>query len=1050
MGTCLGKPEGAGPGGATRSSFHEAADEPTDGIGLSDVQVDGPLTRADINSRIESCPTKTVKMEHCTMRYAYVSQRGYYPDDLHKANQDSYCEQTSFNGDPNMSFFGVFDGHGSKGHLCAQFARDAVQSNLARRINQGEDFDSAFPLSSTDANDQLHKSRIDDSMSGTTYIGVMIKDGVLEVANCGDSRAIVVQADDSTAGGGGGGKKRAEKLKASPLSIDQTPFRKDERERVKKYGCRVMTMDQLDGLEPIHENWGTTLGEEIDESGDPPRIWARDGDYPGTAFTRSIGDAVSERLGVFAEPEMSSQPLTKHDRFIVVASDGVFEFLTSQAVADMVAKFDNPHDACQAVVAEAYQLWLQYEVRTDDITMICIMLSDIKTPDAAPRLGRAMSGATARKATAEAMRPVRSQASRAKRKLIEKAVEADDEEEFIVADHIVPKSSSEMRRMAKAVETNFLFTHLSPQQKKEVFDVMRKVPVTAGYWVIKQGDDGDSFYVVDSGSYEVRVSATTPPPPNGGDQVHQYGPGGHFGELALMYRKPRAASVICSEGGVLWALDRAAFRGILMRSESSVLKRTLRKVEVLKSMNHVQIERLVETLSEVSYRAGQVIIAQGDMGDTFYIITSGAAVCTIRDAESPGGEKEVLQLKQFDYFGERALLTDAPRAATVKAVGPTKCLMIGRAAFEQALGPLESIIDQDRRRRERAASGASSVARAQFAPVREGSAATSLPALRHQSTAMQHDAAESHVQYSIVTRDGGGAEDHEELGLKTVGKRAAVAAGLGDAVANERWLWGTLPQPQPVTVPTLLATCAQPNSLHLLTARPVAGEFLHVLDQLFAKGQPMNGKEAAAKFYVGCAVVALEFLHASNVLLRGVCPELLMIGTNGYLLFSDFRLAKKCSALQRCFTVCGIPTYMPPEQVSQQGQSKPGDWWALGVMLYEMLAGEVPFGQGMSSDLQIYDKITSYTGQLPCPADFTADAKDLLAGLLCPDERARLSAKQVRRHKWFKGFNWSALEKGTLQAPFKPVPLPASGAGVEVAAHLDKAFTGDTSWCEGF
>ena len=62
-----------------------------------------------------------------------------------------------------------------------------------------------------------------------------------------------MQADDSTAGGGGGGKKRAEKLKASPLSIDQTPFRKDERERCKRAGAVIATMDQLEGEEDMHE-----------------------------------------------------------------------------------------------------------------------------------------------------------------------------------------------------------------------------------------------------------------------------------------------------------------------------------------------------------------------------------------------------------------------------------------------------------------------------------------------------------------------------------------------------------------------------------------------------------------------------------------------------------------------------------------------------------------------------------------------------------------------------------------------------------------------------
>ena len=133
----------------------------------------------------------------------------------------------------------------------------------------------------------------------------------------------------------------------------------------------------VQGLEPIHENWGdVNLGEELDEGGDPPRIWSPHGEYPGTAFTRSIGDSYAEELGVFAEPEIITRDVQATDKIIVVASDGVFEFLTNQSVVDMCAKFQDPLEACRAVVAEAYELWLQYELRTDDITMICIFVDE--------------------------------------------------------------------------------------------------------------------------------------------------------------------------------------------------------------------------------------------------------------------------------------------------------------------------------------------------------------------------------------------------------------------------------------------------------------------------------------------------------------------------------------------------------------------------------------------------------------------------------------------------------------------------------------------------
>ena len=197
--------------------------------------------------------------------------------------------------------------------------------------------------------------KFDDSMSGTTAIVAFFKGNQLTVANVGDSRAIV-------------GERKGKRVIAYSLSIDQTPYRQDERERCKAAGAVVMSCDQLEGLVPFHENWGVNLGEELDNGGDPPRVWAAGKSYPGCAFTRSIGDHVAEGIGVTAEPELLVKEMTREDNFIVIASDGVWEFLTNQSVADMVLKFDDPLEACRAVVAESYRLWLQYEVRTDDIT----------------------------------------------------------------------------------------------------------------------------------------------------------------------------------------------------------------------------------------------------------------------------------------------------------------------------------------------------------------------------------------------------------------------------------------------------------------------------------------------------------------------------------------------------------------------------------------------------------------------------------------------------------------------------------------------------------
>lgn len=253
--------------------------------------------------------------------YSFLSQRGYYPDALDKANQDSFCIHSPFGTNPNDHFFGVFDGHGEYGAECSQFVKQKLCENLLRSSRFHIDAVEACSSAVLTTNLQLHADNLDDSMSGTTAITILVRGNTLYVANAGDSRAVIAD-------------KRGKDIVAVDLSIDHTPFRVDELERVKLSGARVLTLDQIEGLKnPDVQCWGT---EEADD-GDPPRLWVENGMYPGTAFTRSIGDSIAETIGVVANPEIVVLELTQNHPFFVIASDGVFEFLTSQTVVDMVS-----------------------------------------------------------------------------------------------------------------------------------------------------------------------------------------------------------------------------------------------------------------------------------------------------------------------------------------------------------------------------------------------------------------------------------------------------------------------------------------------------------------------------------------------------------------------------------------------------------------------------------------------------------------------------------------------------------------------------------------
>lgn len=229
-----------------------------------------------------------------------------------------------------------------------------------------------------------------DKLSGTTAVAAAFHFGRLTVCNTGDSRAILGHrmADDGNSEEGkdesNGGATDKGKLLALPLTYDQTPFRKDERERVRKAGASILTVAQMEGESPVEEceqDWDDKIaGKAVIVDGDVPRLWVPGKDYPGCAFTRSIGDSLGDTIGIIAEPEVITTELTSRDEILVLGSDGVFDFLTNQMVIDLCAECADPLEACEKVVKASYDQWLENDERTDDITLIVCFLECDQEP----------------------------------------------------------------------------------------------------------------------------------------------------------------------------------------------------------------------------------------------------------------------------------------------------------------------------------------------------------------------------------------------------------------------------------------------------------------------------------------------------------------------------------------------------------------------------------------------------------------------------------------------------------------------------------------------
>lgn len=254
----------------------------------------------------------------------------------------------------------------------------------------------------------------------------------------------------------------------------------------------------------------------------------------------------------------------------------------------------------------------------------------------------------------------------------------------------IKKNEVEAARILYLLKNNVFFSHLDEHQMKTVHDAMFCVERTDGDIIINQGDDGDNFYCIDNGVVEIFIDSSKT-----GERslVRTCVDGDAFGELALMYNAPRAASCIAKGNVRLWALDRVSFNAILMRTtiaKRKIMVDILLNIPVFCLLTEFELFTIADTLQEEIFKDGAVICQQGDRGEKFYLIHQGTAVCA--KSLEDGTSVEVARLSNGAYFGEIALLTKQPRQATVTAAGCLKCFSLNRRTFNRVLGPLRDML----------------------------------------------------------------------------------------------------------------------------------------------------------------------------------------------------------------------------------------------------------------------------------------------------------------------------------------------------------------------
>ena len=283
-----------------------------------------------------------------------LSQAGKGEDGFTKVNQDSFLVLQNEYGLKDFNIFSVMDGHGVNGHLVSRFVTKYFTSffknNKKMNSNNSEDA-VCYRLKKNDY-DILKKafrhaerdigknSDIDANFSGTTCVMVFQVGEKIICANVGDSRAIIVKGN-----------------KVTPLSIDQKPDDPEESKRIIQNGGEISQF------------------EEDGEKSGPFRVWKKGEVYPGIAMSRSIGDFIASTLGVVPEPKFIEDTIDKDTKFIVAASDGVWEFLDNETVRDIVMPYyekNDPNGACKELIKKSTEWWNKEDIVVDDITAVVV------------------------------------------------------------------------------------------------------------------------------------------------------------------------------------------------------------------------------------------------------------------------------------------------------------------------------------------------------------------------------------------------------------------------------------------------------------------------------------------------------------------------------------------------------------------------------------------------------------------------------------------------------------------------------------------------------
>lgn len=317
-----------------------------------------PLPEDSNRQRIKK-RTQEPRYVNIVSRCAFKSRVGSVMNQPKRYNQDNFIISHKINNIPGQYLFAVCDGHGAVGHHVTGIIKDELPRHVSSLLSElpmhSHSPDSLKDLLKEAArltDLDILNSGFDVSYSGSTLIAILICGSLMITCNVGDSRAVL-------------GRKNSDTWESVQLSEDHKPELPSERDRILANNGRI---------DPCFNSKGEPVG--------PLRVWIKNDKVPGLAMTRALGDTVARKAGVISEPEMGHRFLDENDRFIVLASDGIWHIFSSYDCIDIISdcyESNSPDSCCDVLVREAVNKWSKTQHIIDDITAVVIFLKNKTT-----------------------------------------------------------------------------------------------------------------------------------------------------------------------------------------------------------------------------------------------------------------------------------------------------------------------------------------------------------------------------------------------------------------------------------------------------------------------------------------------------------------------------------------------------------------------------------------------------------------------------------------------------------------------------------------------